>query len=309
MRVQDIQMGQTAQASAKWKLQQSKEAWELQKKSADMSGKLATQFLSQWGTSMGSLEGMYGKAFDSLAAVTKNIQGGTGGQFGALMDLTTQMDEQYQEFKQTYDPAAQEFLAGAREEAGLRRGMAQKITELGKTDYEGAMGRAAADVTQQSEIARQAQAREALSYGIDPGSGRFGALSRQSALGEARNKALAMNVARRGEKERLTAMAYKGMEVLDPSKQGQLALGFAKAGTEMLGAKAGIAKAAADVSTAQTRAVTDIAKTTGSLASSFGQQVTQPYGEMAGYFLGKSGGSNVDFTPTISSPGAIPVKR
>jgi hypothetical protein len=216
------------------------------------------------------------------------------------MDINKQMDEQYAEYRRTYDPAAREFLQGAREEAGLRRGMAQSIMDASKPDYEGVMGRAAGDVTAQSEIARQASQREMLSYGIDPGSGRFGALTRRSYLDEARNKAIAMNLARRGEKERVTNLALEGMKVVDPTKQGELALGFARTGAEMLGQKAGVAKAAADVSIAQTQALSNIARSASDIAGSYGSQVVQPYGEMAGYFLGKSRG-NVQLPMTITS--------
>ena len=85
------------------------------------------------------------------------------------------------------------------------------LSEQG-TDIGGAVGRAAADVTGQSEISRQSEARRMLGMGIDPTSGRFGALSRRSALDEARNKASAMTRARRIETERGRGLRMRGEE-------------------------------------------------------------------------------------------------
>ena len=119
-----------------------------------------------------------------------------------------------------------------------------------------------------------------------------------------------MNLARRGEKERVTDLALKGMSVLDPSKTGGMALQITRTGADILGSRAGVAKAAADVSTAQTTALGDIARSTGQIASGYGAQVTQPFGEMAGYFLGRSGGLGLeDVTKNLQQAAAgIPAR-
>lgn len=87
------------------------------------------------------------------------------------------------------------------------------LSEQG-TDIGGAVGRAAADVTGQAEISRQSEARRMLGMGIDPTSGRFGALSRRSALDEARSKASAMTRARRTEMERGRGLRMRGEETI-----------------------------------------------------------------------------------------------
>lgn len=105
-----------------------------------------------------------------------------------LQDIVGQMQERYGEF--------QTWLAGQRE------------------DVEGAAGRAGADVAGQAEIARQSEARRVMGLGIDPTSGRFGALSRRSALDEARARAAAMTRARGTERERATGLRLAGEERL-----------------------------------------------------------------------------------------------
>lgn len=302
---ESVRMAQTASATAKWQLQQQQEAWELQKAGAKQAGELAGKFLQLWTGAMGDVQGMYKQAFSSLEGIAGQIAGGgadTG--LGGIADMIMQ---EYDRYRTEMAPAEQEFIEGARGEAVARRGMTDRLMELGTADYEGEMGAAVTDVRKQSEIARQAEARRLLGMGIDPSSGRFGALTRKSAIDEARNTAIAMNVARRGEKERVGQLALQGLQVLDPTKMGQLAIESRRTGTELLGRTADIAKAEADIQVARTNALSNLAGTTGSLASGYSTAITQPLGEMAGFYMGQAG-ANLPAS-AIPSPSTGTVKR
>lgn len=284
----------------RWQLQQAQEAWEMKKESAKQAGELAGKFLQLWTGAMGDVQGMYKQAFSALGGITGQLAGGGGvGPDTGLGEISKLIQQEYQNYRTEFGPAEQEFISGAREEAALRRGMATRLQELGKADYEGEMGRAVTDVRMQSEIARQSEARRLMGMGIDPSSGRFGALTRKSALDESRNAAIAMNLARRGEKERVAGIALQGMQVLDPSKMGALAIESRKTSTDLLGRTADIAKAEADIQVARTNALSNIASTTGNLASGYASAVTQPYSEMAGFYMGQAGANlPVDAIPS-----------
>jgi hypothetical protein len=279
----------TAANTASWQLTQAQEAWDLKKKSAEQAGTLAATFMEKWGSAMEGVQGMYSTAMDTLKSLTSGVQASTSGTLSKLGDISDLIGQEYQDFKTTYGGAEEEFLTGAREEALARRQMAGQLGDLAKPDYEGAAGRAATDVRTQSAIARESMTKDALGMGVDPSSGKFGALSRRTYVQEAADTANAMNAARRGEKERVSNLTLQGLSVLDPNKTGGMAINIRGQGTEMLGQQAGVAGKIADVETARTQAITNIADTTGRLASGYSQAVTQPYGEMAGYFLGKSG--------------------
>lgn len=278
----------TANQQSAFALKQAKEAWELKKKQSEQAGKLAGEFLQAWSGSMADVKGMYKSAFSALSGLSARI-GGTSAQVGEMNETAKMIQEEYATFRRDYGAAEGEFMEGAREEAGIRRGAAQSLMDLSKPDYEGEMGSAAADVRGQSEIARQSQARALMGMGIDPSSGRFGAMSRKSFLDEAKNTAIAMNVARRSEKDRVGGLAMGAMQVLDPAKSGQMALGIRGQGTKMLESVAGIQKSAADVEAAKIKGISDIARTTGELTSGYSQAVTKPYSEFAGYYMGQAG--------------------
>jgi len=217
-------------------LQQQKEAWELQKQQAGATANLTKQFLSQWGVGMEKLGSMYDKI----------LSGETGGA-GRLGDLTDKIMQEYEEFKTEYQPMEREFFEEAQEELGARRELRGQLQQLATPDYEGAAGRATADVAGQSEMARQAAAREAMSMGLDPTSGRFGALTRKSYLDEARSRAIAANLARRGEKERVAGLTTEAMGLIKPSETAAVGLGIQKGRTGLLTTAGELGKAEADI--------------------------------------------------------------
>ncbi len=98
-------------------------------------------------------------------------------------------NEQWAEYKQTYQPLERDFVAAARE--GL------------KPNFEGVTAGASADVKQAFAKGREATGRNLASYGLNPSSTRFAALERQSAVDEAAAEAGAINRARTTEKNRV----------------------------------------------------------------------------------------------------------
>jgi len=260
-----------------WALGREKEAWELQKKSTTATANLTKQFLDQWGVGMADLKGFYEKI----------LSGETGGAAGGVLgDLQSKIMEEYESFKTEYQPMEREFFGQAREELGVRKELVGQMRELARPDYAGVAGRAAADVTGQSEMARQAEQRKMMSMGIDPTSGRFGALTRRSFLDEARNKAISMNLARRGEKERISGITGQALELTDPSKTAGIGLGLQARRTGMLETAASIGKTQAD-----------ILKTKADIIGGYAENVVRPYGEfggtLLGYGIGRGGGMGV----------------
>lgn len=267
--------------AAQWGLKQQKEAWEFQKQQSVQTANLTQQFLSQWGTGMEDLKGLYDRI----------LSGQTGGS-GPLADLQTKIMEEYESFKTEYQPIEREFFEQAREELGVRKGLVGQMAELAKPDYEGVAGRAGADVTAQSEMARQAEARRTMSLGLDPTSGRFGALTRRSFLDEARNRVIAMNVARRGEKERVTGVTGAALQLIDPSRTAEVGLGIQERRTGMLGTAADIGVAQAGVQKAQAEMV-----------GGYARDVVRPYGELGFTLLGHQLGQGVPTPGTYVTPG------
>lgn len=282
-------MAQTANATATWQLQQAQEAWDLKKKQADQSGAMASQFLQMWSGAMGETSGMFKKAFDALSGVTGSITASGDEATKKLYGIADTIGQEYASYRAQVGDTEAELLAGARGEAQARRGAIQTFQEGLKPDYASAEGRAATDVRTQGEAERQAVERGLMSMGIDPSSNRFGALSRKTSLDTARNTAIATNVARRGEKERVTNVAAQGLQFLDPSKAGGTAIALRRAGTDILGQQANVLGKAADVGVAKTQAISNVATATGNLANAYGENITKPYGEMAGYMIGRSG--------------------
>ena len=291
-----VNLAQTAEGQAAWDLQLSKEQWDFQKKQAAAAGQFATKFMGEWSSAMKGLKDIYGKTFDAIFGGGEG--GAIGGQVGKLNELGDLMTQEYKDYRERWGETEQTFMEQAKAE-GQARG--QAISELqthARPDYAGVTGRAAADVKGQSEIARQSEAREMMGYGIDPTAGKFGALTRRSYLDEARDTAISMNVARRGEKERAAGVSLDIARTADPRISGNLALGISQGGGEL-------ARTAADVYGAGAQAISAQTSALANLTSSYGSQVVSPYAEMAGTMMGMGGipGGTGDTTGSVKFGG------
>lgn len=273
-------LADTASSQAKWDLRLSKEQWDWQKKQSEAAGKFAKKFMGEWSGAMKDMGKMYGRAFDSLSGGGGG--GAIGGQVGKLNELGDLMTQEYKDYQERWGATEQEFMGQARAEGQARGEAIGDLQQYAKADYEGVEGRAAADVAGQSEMARQSAAREQMGYGVDPTAGKFGALTRRSYLDEARDTAISMNVARRGEKERAAGVSLDVAKTADPRIAGGLALGISQGGRELAGTAADVYGQGAQALTSQATAMTN-------LAESYGKNVGGQYGEMAGYFMGAGG--------------------
>lgn len=287
-------LAQTAAEQAKFNLQMSKEAWDLKKKQAASMGKLATRFMSQWSNSLQQVGKMYGGATDLLNSAMKAIAsggttGGTGTGIPGFDDVLKNMQDSYNDYQTTFKPYAEQFLQQAGEEANMRARAAQRLEQYATPDYAGVRGQAAADVATKGQMAREALTRQMLGMGINPASGKFGALTRKSYLDQARDTAIAMNLATRAEKQRAAGATVQQLAALHPETTAGVATNLLKTGQNLLTNQGALAKAAADVQTSRINAIGNIANTAGNLATGYAKAITEPQAEMAGYFMGQAG--------------------
>lgn len=302
---QEAQMGDVAIDTAKFQLQQQQEAWNLKKKQADNAYNLSTQFLSQWGGAMSTMTDMFSKAGSSIDNISKWLMEGSSAalpeavqtEIDKIGDIQSTIMTKYGEWETEYAPMQKEFLGMAREESQTKRQLSRTLLEEGKAKPEAAAARARTDVAIQSEVANREAAREMASMGVDPSSGKFGALSRRGAVQTAGETVKAMNLARNAEKSRTSAINLQHMGMLKPSENAMIGINLGNQGIEQLKTAADLGKTSAGIIQSQqavdlerVKTAGNIAGQYGNLATQYGSAIAQPYGEMAGYFLGKSGG-------------------
>lgn len=311
MKAEALKQTQTQTASQTWALKQAQEAWNLQKSQADASGKLAAQFLDAWGGSVNELKGMFGdigKVINSL--VTGNAMTG-GGAYAGITDLANQMKAEYDQYKAEYAPIEKEFMSHARDLAQGQKNILAELAEGGPgrfADIEGAASRAGKDVSLIAETQNQAKARELMSMGIDPSSGKFGALTRKSAVDLAGETARAMNIARQTEKSAGIERGLAVASAMDPHGYVKTAMGIREQGSELLKGAGALQKAAAEARSSEISSMANLANTYGNLASNYSSAIVKPYSEMAGYFTGLAGG-NIGGTTQQGAVKSVPVQQ
>ncbi|HDG97991.1 MAG TPA: hypothetical protein ENG73_07465 [Desulfobacterales bacterium] len=283
-------LAQSAAGMADFQLKRAREEWALRRKQAEQGNKLAAQFLSSWNESLKGLENMFGKAMNLISG---SISGGfRGGSLGKTFDTIIQrLQDSYQDYKTKYAPVADYILNQAKQQYQTQAGAIGELQALARPDYVGARARAASDVAQQAAGAREAMQKQLLSYGIDPTSGKFGALTRRSYLDQAKTTALAENLAVNAEKERAAKLNAQIASLVNPSQTALAGAELAGVGTNLLTKQADVLATQADVEKAKTQAIASIANTMGNVARDYSQAVVQPRATLAGYFLGRSGGA------------------
>lgn len=294
--LENNQMAQFKASTAK--AQYEEHYWNSLKSGANSSptDQYASQFLSSWGGAMKTVEGMYGSASEALKNITAGISGGGP---GSLSDLTNTMTQSYKEYQAEYAPMAKEFLTGARDTMRQKSAISKDLQAQSKPDYEGVTGRAYTDTMVQAEQQNAEAARKMMSYGLDPSGGQFGALTRRGAVDTAGMAVQAMNTARTAEKNRSTALSKDLMSLLNPSESANIGLGLTSQGNQLL-------TSAGNLKTAQVSALGNVASAYGNLAGGYAQNVAGPMGQLAGYYLGKSGGAvNPSTVSVITQPGSV----
>ena len=305
MSQQAVEQMKTQTQSQQWALKQAQEAWNLQKQQADASGKMAAQFLDAWGGSVNELKSMFGDIGNVLKGVMSGDAFKGGGVYSEISNLANQMKAEYDQYKAEYAPIEKEFMSHARDLAQGQRNILTELAEGGPgrfADIEGAASRAGKDVSLQAEIQNQAQARELMSMGIDPSSGKFGALTRKSAVDTAGETARAMNIARNMEK---SAGLERGIAVagaIDPHSYARTAMDIREKGSNLLTGAGVLHQAGAQARASEIASITGVANTYGNLAGHYSEAITKPLSEMAGYWTGMAGGGGGAVTPPKPQP-------
>jgi hypothetical protein len=297
---QKERMALQAEKQMRLQTQMMQSEFDKMKSKADTSGDLAAQFLTAWGGSINDIKSMYGDAASVLKSL---ISGESGGaikpQLGGLKDLSDLMKQEYTSYKEQYAPLEKEFMMGAREMGSGKRNILRDLAEGGGkwVDTEGAAGRAKADVAIQGELQNQAEARKLMAMGIDPSSGRFGALTRKGAIDLAGETVRAMNLARQTEKTAGLARGTALANAMNPSEFANIGLGIRREGTDILKGAGAMEQARANVQSQYLQTMGNLGSSYANMVGGMARDITNPLAEMAGYYTGMSGGStgNVNF--------------
>jgi len=304
-------LAQSAAEMADFEIKQAKEAWALKKQQAIEGSKLAAQFLSSWNESLKGLENMFNRALGVISGGYGAAAGGGGALEKPFKTIIDRLQSSYEDYKTKYAPTADYILNQAKEDYQTRAGAIGELRALARPDYVGARARAASDVAQQAAGAREAMQKQLLSYGIDPTSGKFGALTRRSYLDQAKTTALAENLAVNAEKERAAKINAQTAALLRPEETALTGAKLAGLGTELLTKQADVLATHADIEKTRTQAISSLANTMGNIASGYSQAVVKPKATLAGYFLGSSGGAlprnfNLATRPSAAGSGTQP---
>lgn len=284
--------------------------------SGGSSSNMTNEFLSKWGE-------MNKQALDTL---TKTLEGAFSGDSQASSvfgDLIGNIQNQISYFDENYGGYAKQALDTTIQDLETRRGLITNLTDMARPDYAGVSGRAAADVAAQHELAREDMALNAMSYGVDPTSGKFGELSKKSFLAEARDKVEAMNKARMGEKNRSAGLTAEALQAINPAISASIASDLMNQKSNLLGLQTNVAgaltnaeKAKADTAIAVANAVGDIGSQYGSAGLTMlginegktgaeaGSTYT-PYNDIYGGRVYQTGGINTNPAPSINSNPAV----
>jgi hypothetical protein len=231
--------------------------------SSAASSNMTNEFLSKWGEINQ----------ETLSLLTKTLEGTFSGESpltGIYSDLMSNIQNQISSFDEQYGGYTQRALDSTMEDIDTRRGLVKNITNLAQPDYAGVSGRAAADVAAQSELSREEAAINAMSYGVDPTSGKFGALTKKSTLNEARDKVRAMNEARTAEKNRVTGLNLEALHAVDPTITAKIASDLMGQKTNLLGLQTNAAGAMTSAEKAKADTAIAVANAVGNIGSQYG---------------------------------------
>lgn len=279
-----ISFGQTQLQTAQFQLQQQQQAWEIEKQRASQNTELGSNFLKAWTSSMGDVKNIFNQALGLItqpSTVTPEDSASTK----MLTDLLGQIQAQYTDWQKAYGGLDTEIAGALSGTLADRQKMQELIKSLTTPDYEGVAAEAGIQARQEAAKTREDIAREALSYGIDPSSGKFGALTRRTALEESKNVIGAMNQARQLEKQRIQGTALGAVEAFDPTVFANLMKAISDRSSGFLGTQADIAKAISDIEISKSAAATGRAQAIGNIAGGYASAILNPLGDFAGYYL------------------------
>lgn len=272
---------------------------------AKSAAPMAKKYMEMWNTSLKSTQGMYNQAMSSVGEGWDAIKAMQSDKVD-FSKLTKDLETEWENIKGKFGGLSDQAISMAGEEMTQRQQLGKQLTSLAQPDYEGAAGRAMADVAGQSEIGRQAEQRRMASLGIDPTSGRSRSAMNTMQSQEALAKAQAGTQARRGEKERVTGVTQSAMQLIDPSKTAGIATNIQAAKGQMLAQRTGLAEAQTRQASGIAGAIGSMAGAAGSIARGMGETVTAPLGEAAGVYSGMAMQGGYD---PISGRSAMPTSK
>jgi hypothetical protein len=272
---------------------------------AKSAAPLAKEYMNKWNKALSSTQGMFNKAMQSVDAGWAAIKDMQDNKVD-FSKITADLESEWENVKGKFGGLSDQAIEMAGEEMTQRRELGRQMSQLAQPDYEGAAGRAMADVARQAEIGKQAEARRLSSLGIDPTSGRGRSAMNTIQGQEALSKATAATQARRGEKERVTGVTGQAMSLIDPSKTARVATDIQGLKSELLGQRVGVGEAQVRQGQGIAGAIGAMSGAAGSIARGMGESVTAPLGEAAGVYSGMAMQGGYD---PISGRSAMPTTR
>ena len=270
---------------------------------------LADKFLNSWNQYMTDAKGIYNQAlqgfnegYDFLRDASKSVD--------TLNKIGVDVETDLKTFREQFGPLQSDLAAGARQNLKDQQEMGAQLKGLTKADYEGVAGRAMADVTQQAEIGRQADARRMTALGQDPTTMRSRANSANMVTGEATGKAVAANLARRGEKDRVTAITGQAYQLFDPNNLATTALSIRSAGDQLQTLRGNLASQAVTAKSNLANTWGSMATAQGNIGGDIATKIGSQFGDMAGLFSGLNYANNQSFPayPAATTP-SMPTSR
>ncbi|MBW2032045.1 MAG: hypothetical protein JRI94_00410 [Deltaproteobacteria bacterium] len=243
------------------------------------------QWLDQWNQTLQESKGVYNQALQSFEG-TYEWMTSAGESASRLGNLAEQMEGEYTRFREDFAGLDENFRLAAQEELEARGVAREQLMQATQADYEGVSGRAMADVSSQGNLARQADARRLQRLGMDPTTTQGRASMDRISGQEATGKAMASTQARRGEKERATGATAMAMQLLDPTRMMQSAMGIRSAGASMLGQSAQMRGQHASTLAGLAGQQTQIAQGQANIAGGMATNIAGQYGDMGGLQMG-----------------------
>jgi hypothetical protein len=244
------------------------------------NSQMTNEFLSKWGD-------MNSKALDMIQKAISGESGGGGGSNEALKGVIDNINTQLNQFDTDYGNTSKEAYGIAMNDLRTKNELTNELRQDANPDYKNVEGRTAADVAGQSEIARQGIAMNALSYGVDPTAGKFGALTKKSYLSQAANTVDALNKARVAEKTRSTNLKMDLKNSIDPNTAAGIGANLNTQKNNLLSLQTSAAGSMSAADTARLNAITQAA----GLVTDMGSQ----YGSLGATMAGM--GYNTETTP------------
>lgn len=259
----------------------------------------ANKYLGKWNESLQKAEGMFSGALARVDEAGQLIDRAYEN-IGDIDKVAEDVTSEWTQFKSDFAPIQEQLVGGASEAIGMRSQLRRSMMDLTRPDYEGAAGRAMADVAGASERGRKAEAMRLSGLGIDPASGRGRAAMVESRNTEALNSAMAGNAARLAEKDRIAGLTAQGLQLIDPNADISAATQIQNLSSNLLAQRSNMATTKAGLQTTLAGAKGNLATTSANIASSQARDVAGQYGD---YGAAQQGIAYAN-TPTPGTPGA-----